>query len=175
MKYVHWAVVVSAVALDFASEVGAQSPHVRLEVFNSFEYSEETGDLWGMEVILARTTVGACVSYRDAEGAPGLQQIVPAEIRGDSLFFTIPPDSGFEFHGVRGVSDSTWTEATPASHFRARIRADGLWVQIDGQQQDSGLLPRRRRAYFPVSARTLSNVALQQIKAPRSARCTRKP
>jgi len=175
MKYVRWAVVASAIVLGSASGAGAQSPRVTLEVFSSLKYSEESGDLWGMEVILVRTTAGACASYLDSEGEPRKQQIVAAEVRGDSLFFTIPPDSGFEFYRAPGVSDSTWTEVTPASHFRARIRADGLWVQIDGQQQEPGLLPRRRRAYFPASTRALSNVALQQTRAPRSARCTRKP
>lgn len=159
MKHIVWGVAASTMVLILASAAGAQSPAPTLEIFNSFKYFEQAGDLAGMEVILMRTRAGACVSYQDAEDERGKPRIVPADIRGDSLFFTVPPDSGFEFHITPSSRDSTWTEATHAMHFSGRMSAAGLRVYVNGRQPDPDWLPRRRRAYFPESARKLSNLA----------------
>lgn len=155
MRHVTRCLAVAATVLLCVTATDAQTSRPKLEVFNSFTHFQETGDLMGMEIILLRTTAGACVSYQEAEGGPGQSQVLPARVRGDSLFFTIPPDSGYELHVTRRMTDTTWAETSPAVHVRGRISPAGLSVSFDGQGPGSDWLPRRRRAYFPAAARKL--------------------
>ena len=129
------------------------------EVYSSLEYIEASGDVVGTEVLVLRTARGVCVSYQRAEGAPEPLRIVPAVVRGDSLHFTIPPDSAYA-GGTRRL-----VEVGPARRFRGRLTATGLRAEIAGDVGPTWL-PRRRRAYFPASARQLSNVALQPTCSP---------
>jgi hypothetical protein len=142
-----------------ADALGAQSRRPVPEVYSSLELIEESGDVVGSEVLVFRTAAGACVSYQLAEGAPEPLRIVPAIVRGDSLLFTIPPDSAYA-GGTRRL-----VEVGPARRFRGRLTAAGLRAQIEGDAEPTWL-PRRRRAYFPASARQLSNVALQPTCSP---------
>ena len=118
--------------------------------FSSMESIEQTGDVVGTEVLVLRTSNGACVSYQLAEGAAEPLRIVRAELRGDSLVFRIPPDSAY-----RGGTHEL-EEIGPALWFRGRLTTRGLRAQIEGYAE-AIWLPRRRHPYFSASARQLSN------------------
>ena len=156
---------VGAIALIAPSVLAAQkTPQV--EVFSSLAYIEEAGDVIGTELLLIRTPRGVCVSYQIAEGAPGPVRIVSAIARGDSLQFTIPPDSGYSSHRPKDL-----VEAAPARPFRGRVARAGIRAMIEDDGEHIWL-PRRRAAYYPESTRRLRRLALKSASATSMSWCT---
>ena len=156
--------LVGAIALIVPSVLAAQrSPQV--QVFSSLAYIEEAGDVVGTELLLIRTPRGVCVSYQIAEGAPGAVRIVSAIARGDSLQFTIPPDSGYSSHRPKDLVD-----IGPARSFRGRVLQAGIRAMIEGDGERIWL-PRRRAAYYPESTRRLRRLALKEAGATRTSWC----
>lgn len=135
-------------ALLATTVLGAQRSRTRPEVYSSMTYIEEAGDVVGTEVLVLRTTNGVCVSYQDAEGQPGPMRIIRGEIRGDSLLFRIPPDSGYTSSTHKPV------EVRPARWFRGRTSVRGLRARIDGETE-SILLPHKQHPYFRDSSHAL--------------------
>ncbi len=135
------------------------------KVCSSMRYNEESGDLLGMEVAITRAAGGAlCVSYQLSEGQPEPVWILPAVLRGDTLVFTIPPDSG---HVVNGNSQNRGplVEIVPVRVFHGLLSTRGLRVPAYRGVPEEWM-PRRRVAYFPSSVKYLLKVASQKTCSP---------
>ena len=102
-------------------------------VFGDLHYVEAAGDVVGTEVIVSRTKTGYRVIYQEGVGEPGPVDTVAANMKGDSLFFTLPPG---------GISK------TPRS-FRGLVTATGLHGHLSGDANDLDLPRRARSARSP--------------------------
>ncbi len=88
-------------------------------IYSSLHYIERTGDLLGTEIIVSKMGTGYEVYFQEAEGTPGRVRSVPAVVKGDSLFFQLPPDTLQLWQG----NQVTGTQVQPGRIFRARISA----------------------------------------------------
>lgn len=127
--------------------LGAQQSRARPVVYSSMTYGD---DVIGTEVLVLRTATGVCVSYLEAERAPGPPRIIRGEMRGDSLLFKIPPESAYTNDTHKLI------QVVSARAFRGRMTTHDMRARIDGDTTTI-LLPRKRAAYFSQAARELSN------------------
>lgn len=136
-----------------ATTLGAQQSHAKPVVYSSMTYVEEAGDVVGTEMLILRTATGVCVSYLEAERAPRPPRIIRGEIRGDSLLFTIPPESAYTNDTHKLI------QVVSARAFRGRITTRDMRARIDGDTTTI-VLPRKRSAYFSEAARELANASV---------------
>ena len=113
-------------------------------VFGDLHYMEEAGDVIGTEIIVSRTASGYRVTFQDAEGEPGPVDTVPATIRGDSLFFELPPDTV-----RRRQANGTVSITLRPRSFRGRIMATRLHGHISSWGRDLDLPRRAKSARLP--------------------------
>jgi hypothetical protein len=123
--YVLFTLVIAALPRN----AGAQGTVPHTGVFGDLHYVEAAGDVVGIEIIVSRTKTGYRVIYQEGEGEPGPVDTVAATIKGDSLFFTLPP-GGFS--------------QTPRS-FRGLMTPTRLHGHLTGDANDLDL-PRRARS-----------------------------
>lgn len=116
-------------------------------VYSDVAYSEESGDVYGVEIIIRRTGEGYVASFRQSEGVPGRRVTVPLAVQGEEIRFTIPPDTGVLVEGGVGRP----AEVDPLRSFTGRVTPWGLKGSVE-DWVDSLRLPRRAKPYFPDSA-----------------------
>jgi hypothetical protein len=112
-------------------------------IYSSLHYVEGSGDLLGTEIIVSRVGTGYEVHFQEAEGAPSRVRSAPAVVKGDSLFFQLPPDTLQVWQGSR----VTGTQVQPGRFFRARISATGLRGRFAADVTDR-MVPRRQRSHW---------------------------
>ena len=112
-------------------------------VYSDVAYHDESGDVLGTEVIIWRSASRYMVSFRHSEGVPGRRSVVPLAVNGDSIEFTIPPDTGVLVHG----GTQRPVETDPARKVTGRISVWGLRGVVE-EWIDSLALPRKERSYF---------------------------
>lgn len=154
----------SLIALLAPVSLFAQT-RARVDVYSSMRYIEEAGDVVGVELLIVQTPHGACASYQIGEGAPGPVRIVPVTMRGDSLAFTIPPDSGYDSRHPKDL-----IEAMPARAFRGRISVTGIRA-ITEENTKSTWLPRRKTPYYRESLQRLQRMAGGRTSAVGTSWC----
>ena len=130
--------VCAVIALPLAG--AAQSTTQLTGVFGDLHYVEEAGDVVGTEIIVTRTKAGYRVIFEEGEGEPGPVDTVPATIKGDSLFFELPPDTTRRF----GAHDSVYI-SVQRRVFRGQILPKKLHGHLTGFYEDFDL-PRRARS-----------------------------
>jgi hypothetical protein len=118
-------------------------------------YAEEAGDVIGTEVLVLHTGTGVCVSYLEAERAPGPPRIIRGEVRGDSLLFQVPPESAYTNDTHKLV------EIIPARTFRGLMTTRGMRARIEGDTATI-LLPRKRSAYFRETTHELATESVRR-------------
>jgi hypothetical protein len=128
----------AVIALPLAGT--AQSTTQLTGVFGDLHYVEEAGDVVGTEIIVSRTKAGYRVIFQEAEGVPGPVDTVPAAIKGDSLFFELPPDTTRRL----GPRDSVYIRVQRRV-FRGRILPKKLHGHLTGFYEDLDL-PRQARS-----------------------------
>ena len=97
----------------------------------------------GIEIIVSKVGTGYEVQFQEAEGAPTRVRNVPAVVKGDSLFFQLPPDTIQLWQGNR----VTGTQVQPGRIFHGRISAAGLRGRFANDITDR-MVPRRPRRYW---------------------------
>src|ERR1051325_2704553 len=112
---------------------GAQGTVRHTGLFGDLHYVEAAGDVVGTEVIISRTSTGYRVIYQEGVGEPGPVDTVAATLRGDSLFFTLPPG---------GIPK----DSRP---FRGRLTATRLHGRLAGRADELDLPRRARSARLP--------------------------
>jgi hypothetical protein len=106
-------------------------------VFSTMRYSEASGDVLGFEIIVSRDSSGFRVRFREAEGVPGPVLTVSATVKGDSIFFELPPDTTHRFK-----PDGNPYIAVEQRAFRGEVTATRLRGRITGYYDELDL-PRR--------------------------------
>jgi hypothetical protein len=117
-----------------------QGPTRITGVFGDLHYVEQAGDVIGTEIIISRTKSGYQVIFQEAEGEPGPVDTVLATVKGDSLFFELPPDST-RTYDADGRSHIT----VQRRMFRGQILATRLRGHLTGYYDELDL-PRRARS-----------------------------
>lgn len=71
-------------------------------VYSNMTYSEESGDLHGIEIFLVYSRNGYFVVFQSSEGEPGDPVLAKAKVTGNELEFIIPRNYGYggEFKGT---------------------------------------------------------------------------
>jgi hypothetical protein len=59
-------------------------------IYSTFRISPRSGDIVGMEIIVLRGTGALHAVVQASEGAPGTPLIVPLDVKGNDLLFSIP-------------------------------------------------------------------------------------
>ncbi len=78
-------------------------------MFSDMEYSQESGDVIGIEVFLVYSNRGYFAVYQASEGEPSVPVVISAKVDGSSVSFQVPPeiDSRGSFNGTIGNSELT--------------------------------------------------------------------
>ncbi len=127
-----YALVAFAIA-TLPTIAGAQGSVRHTGIFGDLHYVEAAGDVVGTEIIVSRSSTGYRVIFEEGVGEPGPVDTVVAMIKGDSLFFTLPPG---------GIAKE------PRS-FRGRITATRLHGRLAGHADELDLPRRARSARLP--------------------------
>ena len=118
----------------------SQAPVRITGIYGDLHYVEEAGDVIGTEIIVSRTKTRYRVVFQEGVGEPGPVDTVEATVRGDSLFFQLPPDSVYQ-RGPNGTPQ--WVVRRRL--FRGRVTAAALYGRLDGMWNPLAL-PRRARS-----------------------------
>ena len=95
--------------------------------FSSFKYYDESGDVVGLEVFITYSRDGYFATVQGAEGVPGKPVVVPVQISGNALSFTVPNSNDYiGYHG----------------EFTGLVKNEGLYLKVKGISQQL-FLPRR--------------------------------
>jgi hypothetical protein len=124
MKFIKFILIA---LLIFPSPLLASDQIKRTGIFSSFEFHDETSDINGLEVFIVYSRDGYFASIQGAEGVPGKPVVIPVQISGNTLSFTIPESDGYIGY---------WGE------FTGMIKKDGLYLKVKGISQQL-FLPRR--------------------------------
>jgi hypothetical protein len=106
MRYWFWALLALSLATNSAF---AQTSKTKVAgVYSNLRYSQEGGDLLGMELLVVPSATGYTAFVQIAEGGAPYTAVVPVAVAGSQISFTLPPDGaygGMRFDGeLRGGS-----------------------------------------------------------------------
>jgi hypothetical protein len=68
-------------------------------MFSDMRYSEGSGDVSGREIFIVGANDGYFAVVQIAEGVPGTPVVVPVEVDGDRITFTVPGSPPEIFEG----------------------------------------------------------------------------
>ena len=98
--------------------------------YSTLAYHAEGGDVLGIELSIVYTQRGYYVIYQSSEGEHIVPVVVPAQIKGTRLAFTLP------------------NEADPRGSFHGRIERDAIRGNFSGNRQ-TVTLPRKSSYWNP--------------------------
>ena len=90
-------------------------------LFSTFRLSEKSGDIVGAEIHIVPNPIGYSAIVQASEGAPGFPEVVTLSVRGNTIEFTISPNSASGFPPGRYVGRITREHLLldgPAESFR---------------------------------------------------------
>jgi hypothetical protein len=119
------------VALLASAHTLAADEHSVVGIYSSFESSQESGDIVGMELHIVPDPTGYSAIVQASEGAPGYPVVVHVAVEGRSIRFEIPSPSKCGL--APGIYSGT-------------VSADGLL--LNGPGWESARLLKRGKSYW---------------------------
>lgn len=111
LRHVSFAGFISFALIFISINVAAtETDHQKVTgMFSDMTYSQETGDVIGIEVFLVYSNRGYFAVYQTSEGEPSVPVVVSARVDGSSVSFQVPPeiDSRGSFNGAIGNNELT--------------------------------------------------------------------
>lgn len=75
-------------------------------IYTDMSYNAEGGDVIGTEIFVVDTNHGYYVVFQSGDGEPSVPVVVPAEVSGSSIHFTLPSGMvGGSFTGTIGATE----------------------------------------------------------------------
>lgn len=93
-------------------------------IYTNMSYNTEGGDVVGTEVFVVNTKRGYYVVFQSGDGEPSVPVVVPAEVLGSAIRFTLPPGMvGGTFTGAIGPAQLTGSFSSNHQTIRLKRKA----------------------------------------------------
>jgi hypothetical protein len=113
-------------ALTTASATGRVSKVTG--IYTNMTYNAEGGDVVGTEVFVVNTNRGYYVVFQSGDGEPSVPVVVPVEVSGSTIRFTLPPGMvGGTFTGT--IDTTQLTGSFSSNHQVIRLKRNASYWQ----------------------------------------------